>query len=104
MPRLDEGRLLTDKELFELHPWLGDVDLTVHRFTAGKQDAKTASIKDAECQARVERIFKIIDYIKAVENYPLAEGQLESMVILHFDIPDAEAKKIVRALKKKEEK
>ncbi len=54
---------------------------------------------ERKCQARVERIFKIIDYIKAVENYPLVEGQLESMVILHFDIPDEEAKRIVQALK-----
>ena len=55
-----------------------------------------SSIRETEC---LERVFKIIDYIKAVGSYPLVEGQLESMVILHFDISDKEARRIVQALK-----
>ena len=39
---------------------------------------------------------KIRDYIKGAIQYPLADfEQLISMVILHFDIPDVEAKKLV---------
>ena len=41
-------------------------------------------------QAEVNR------YVSVVKNYPLIPGQLESMVILHFDIPDKQAKEMVK--------
>lgn len=38
---------------------------------------------------------QIKEYILAVKHMPMVEGQLESMVILHFDIPDERAKELV---------
>ena len=38
---------------------------------------------------------QIRKYILAVKHMPLVEGQLESMVILRFDIPDERAKRLV---------
>jgi len=37
---------------------------------------------------------KILEYIKGAIRYPLEKGQLASMVILHFDIPDKEAEEL----------
>lgn len=38
---------------------------------------------------------QIREYILAVKHMPMVEGQLASMVILYFDIPDERAKKLV---------
>lgn len=35
---------------------------------------------------------QITSYIRGAVKFPLQEGQLVSMVILHFDLPDEEAK------------
>jgi len=51
--------------------------------------------------AKVHRLDKetlqerVTDYVRGVPNFPLEEGQLVSMVILHFDIPDEKAKVMV---------
>jgi len=38
---------------------------------------------------------KVNEYVMGAIRYPLVKGQLESMVILHFDIPDEQAKTMV---------
>lgn len=38
---------------------------------------------------------QVTDYVREVRHMPLVEGQLVSMVILHFDIPDKEAEVMV---------
>ena len=43
---------------------------------------------------------QVTDYVKRVRHFPLVDGQLVSMVILHFNIRDEEAKLMVgKALK-----
>ncbi len=64
-PKPDESRLLTDEEVIRLGFKVCGKDFSRIDFCELPefllaQDAKTASIKDAECQARVERIFKEI--------------------------------------------
>jgi len=58
-------RLLADEEIHRLYLYIKDPFipryLDTGRETAKAQDAKTASIMRAECQARVERIFKEIE-------------------------------------------
>jgi len=43
---------------------------------------------------------EITKYVKVVSFYPLKKGQLEAMVILHFDIPDKKAKIMIKELLK----
>ncbi len=37
----------------------------------------------------------VTEYVRGAINFPLSDGQLVSMVILHFDIPDKEAGQMV---------
>ena len=64
-PKPDEGRLLDKNELSSaISEWETQhsiYDPFHYIFICQKQDTKTASIKDAECQERVERIFKEIE-------------------------------------------
>jgi len=75
-PKPDESRLLTDDDFIQLFteeqrtqgvpdkynfPEAIAGNACYHRVLAKAQDAKTASIKDAECQRRVERIFEEIE-------------------------------------------
>ncbi len=91
-PKGDEGRLLTDKELVEeCMPTLERFEAvekevffpipkppefsctirmyasTMSREAVRKTLAKTASIKDAECQARVERILNLFERSRALD-------------------------------------
>ena len=54
-PKPDESRLLTDEEIvarWGAHPTTGDIEF--YKRIAAAQDARTASIKDVECQQRVK--------------------------------------------------
>lgn len=81
-PKPDESRLLTDEEIDALDAEFTSDQLGSHAHEnklVATQDAKTAPIeykrgyddackvKDAECQARVERIFREIEKILFVE-------------------------------------
>ena len=64
MPKPDESRLLTDQQLRDLQDEglvYPEDAVILQRDTAKAQDAKTASIKDTECQIRVDRVFKKIE-------------------------------------------
>ncbi len=61
----DESRLLTSEEIMAITHCLGISKN--YEDIAKAQDAKTASIKDAECQQRVERIFNKIESKMAIE-------------------------------------
>ena len=39
--------------------------------------------------------YQVTEYVRVAKNYPLYDGQLIHMVILHFDMPDAMAKEMV---------
>jgi len=64
---MEDNRLLTDEEIIAAiesgYEVIDGVEMRViHAFSIAKaQDAKTASIKDAEGQARAKRIFKKIE-------------------------------------------
>ena len=42
---------------------------------------------------------QINNYVEVAKHFPLVEGQLEAMVILHFDIPDEEARTMIEKAK-----
>lgn len=108
-PKPDENRLLTDEEIKEIEKvppedygappnwWL-----RANKRVAKAQDAKTTSIKDAECQKRVERIFEEIDNINAyIGSYEATINSKRAISLrgsgLYFDIDG-----FMKALKKQE--
>lgn len=66
-PKPDEGRFITEDDL----PWLYGFTVTEGNIYSilEAQDAKTASIKDAECQERVGGIFKWVEDHSHVNDY-----------------------------------
>ena len=73
-PKPDESRLLTKNELLNAGVSYPQINFGYLQDAIKAQDAKTASIKDTECQARVERIFKEIEKNSAIDKLPYRDG------------------------------
>ena len=71
------------------------------QYIIGTTGDSVREIKEEHRRAEAHRLDKetlqeqVTDYVRGVPNFPLKEGQLVSMVILHFDIPDSETKVMV---------
>jgi len=85
----DESRLLTDEELKKnlkgiLEDYWGcDYPVSVKQVFASiltlvkDHDARTASIKDADCQQRVERIFRDLEFMFLLKNHNHKKGEVK---------------------------
>jgi len=94
--KADESRLIDYNRAEVPHLLQGIIDGALK-----DQDAQTASIKDAECQARVERIFEEIE-----EHCQTFDKDGNPIIYLNYKRADGNRKEINwwQALKKREQK